>query len=98
MILVCDNLNIHTLGAFYEAFDPATARAMVRRTEIRHRPEYGSWLNVAECDWSVPNRRPCVHGRRFGTVEKVAGGDDDWQFRIDDTRDKLKSLCPEFFP
>ena len=27
VILVCDNLNTHTIGAFYEAFDPATARA-----------------------------------------------------------------------
>ena len=26
VILVCDNLNTHTIGAFYEAFDPATAR------------------------------------------------------------------------
>ena len=25
MILVCDNLNTHTIGAFYEAFEPATA-------------------------------------------------------------------------
>ena len=28
MILVCDNLNTHTRGAFYEAFDPATARSV----------------------------------------------------------------------
>ena len=28
VILVCDNLNTHTIGAFYEAFDPATARAL----------------------------------------------------------------------
>ena len=26
VILVCDNLNTHTRGAFYEAFEPATAR------------------------------------------------------------------------
>ena len=26
VILVCDNLNTHTKGAFYEAFEPATAR------------------------------------------------------------------------
>ena len=29
--LVCDNLNTHTKGAFYEVFDPAKARAYVRR-------------------------------------------------------------------
>ena len=31
IILVCDNLNTHTKGAFYEAFPPERARALVRR-------------------------------------------------------------------
>jgi hypothetical protein len=31
VILVCDNLNTHTKGAFYEAFAPERARALVRR-------------------------------------------------------------------
>ena len=30
VILVCDNLNTHTKGAFYEAFEPERARALVR--------------------------------------------------------------------
>jgi hypothetical protein len=29
--LVCDNLNTHTKGAFYEAFEPERARSLVRR-------------------------------------------------------------------
>jgi protein gp37 len=29
--LVCDNLNTHTMGAFYEAFEPERARQYVRR-------------------------------------------------------------------
>ena len=28
VILVCDNLNTHTKGAFYEAFEPERARAL----------------------------------------------------------------------
>src|SRR5262245_51844061 len=36
VILVCDNLNTHTKGAFYDAFDPETARELVRRLEFRH--------------------------------------------------------------
>jgi len=32
--LGCDNLNTHTKGAFYEAFEPARARALVRRIEF----------------------------------------------------------------
>jgi hypothetical protein len=31
IVLVCDHLATHTAGAFYEAFDPATARAFVTR-------------------------------------------------------------------
>ena len=44
VILVCDNLNTHTPGAFYEAFDAATARSLVRRLEFCHTPKHGSWL------------------------------------------------------
>lgn len=48
VILVCDNLNTHTRGAFYEAFEPEKARAIVRRLEFRPTPKHGSWLNIAE--------------------------------------------------
>ena len=34
VILVCDNLNTHTKGAFYEVFEPARARELVRRLEF----------------------------------------------------------------
>lgn len=40
--LVCDNLNTHTIGAFYEAFPPARARALVRRLDFCHTPKHGS--------------------------------------------------------
>jgi hypothetical protein len=29
--LVCNNLNVHSLGALYETFDPVRARALARR-------------------------------------------------------------------
>lgn len=32
--VVCNNLNSHTMGAFYEAFDPVEARALCRRIEF----------------------------------------------------------------
>jgi hypothetical protein len=44
VILVCDNLNTHTKGAFYEAFEPERARALVRRLEFCYTPKHGSWL------------------------------------------------------
>ena len=34
--LVCDHLNTHTKGAFYEVFEPARARELVRRIEFCH--------------------------------------------------------------
>ena len=42
VILVSDNLNTHTKGAFYEVFEPKRARALVRRIEFCHTPKHGS--------------------------------------------------------
>jgi hypothetical protein len=42
VILVCDNLNTHTKGAFYEAFEPERARSLVRRIEFCYTPKHGS--------------------------------------------------------
>ena len=50
--LVCDNLNTHTKGAFYEAFEPDRARAYIKRINFCYTPKHGSWLNVAECELS----------------------------------------------
>ena len=44
VVLVMDNRNTHTIGSLYEAFDPATARALASRLEIHHTPKHGSWL------------------------------------------------------
>jgi hypothetical protein len=107
VILVCDNLNTHTIGAFYEAFAPATARALVQRVEFRHTPKHGSWLNIAENELSSMTRQ-CVSGRRFATIDLLRQettawhqrSNDrqrgvDWQFRIDDARIKLRSVYPK---
>ena len=105
--LVCDNLNTHTIGAFYEAFPPARARALVRRLRFCHTPKHGSWLNIAENELSSLTRQ-CVSGRRFGVLvalqsEIGAWSNDvnttqrgvDWQMKISDARGKLKSLYPK---
>jgi len=107
VILVCDNLNTHTIGAFYEAFPPERARAMVRRVRFCHTPKHGSWLNVAENELSSLTRQG-VSGRRFGILktlqsEIAAWSNDvngtqrgvDWQMKISDARYKLKSLYPK---
>ena len=56
VIWVCDNLNTHTKGAFYEAFEPEKARQIVRRLEFRLTPKHGSWLNIAENELRARDR------------------------------------------
>lgn len=107
VILVCDNLNTHTKGAFYEAFLPERARALVRRIRFCHTPKHGSWLNIAENELSSLTRQ-CTSGRRFGKLSQLqseirAWSIDtnttqrgvDWQMRIDDARCKLQTLYPK---
>ena len=107
VILICDNLNTHTKGAFYEAFEPEKARAIVRRLEFRHTPRHGSWLNIAENELSSMTRQ-CIRGRRFATIEDLRSETAawqqksnekqrgvDWQFKVDDARLKLKSVYPK---
>lgn len=104
--LVCDNLNTHTKGAFYEAFPPDVARGYVKRIDFCYTPKHGSWLNVAECELSCLTSQ-CMTGRRIGelttlqceikiwadkTNAKQRGV--DWQFKITDARTKLKRLYP----
>lgn len=110
LTLVCDNLNTHTKGAFYEAFEPEQARAYLKRINFCHTPKHGSWLNVAECELSCLTSQ-CLSDRRMGELrelqsEIVAWSDKtnakqrgvDWQFRIDNARMKLKRLYPKIKP
>ena len=104
--LVCDNLNTHTKGAFYETFEPEEARRIVHGLDFCHTPKHGSWLNIAENELSSLTRQ-CVSDRRFEDVaslrdETEAWSNDvnttqrgvDWQMKIDDARTKLKSVYP----
>lgn len=107
VILVCDQLNTHTKGAFYEAFEPERARQLVRRIQFRHTPKHGSWLNIAENELSSLTRQ-CVSRRRFGDIktlrqETEAWSTDinriqrgvDWHMKVDDARCKLTSVYPK---
>jgi hypothetical protein len=107
VVLVCDNLNTHTQGAFYEAFEPETARAIRRRLEFCYTPKHGSWLNIAENELSSMTRQ-CLKDRRFETIDALRKETAawhqrsnarqrgvDWQFKVDDARVKLKSVYPK---
>lgn len=107
VILIADNLNTHSKGAFYEAFDPIEARRLAKKVEIHYTPKHGSWLNIAEIELSVLSRQ-CL-ARRIGTEaelkEEVSAWETerndsivgvDWQFTTDEARVKLKRLYPRF--
>ena len=104
--LVMDNLNTHTKGVFYEAFPPEQARAYLRRLEFCYTPKHGSWLNIAECEFSCMTSQ-CLRGRRSDELEVLQSEIGMWsekttakqrgvdcQFQIDDARQKLKRLYP----
>ena len=107
VMLVCDNLNTHTKGAFYEAFPPEQARALVQRLEFHCTPKHGSWLNIAENELSCMTRQ-CLKGRRIGDIvllreetQAWAAATNEsqrgvqWQFTIEDARTRLISLYPK---
>jgi hypothetical protein len=107
VLLVCDNLNTHTKGAFYEAFAPEQARALLSRLEFHYTPKHGSWLNIAENELSSMTRQ-CMKDRRLATIEELRKETAawhnainnrqrgvDWQFRIGDARVKLRSVYPK---
>jgi len=67
VVLVCDNLNTHVPGSFYEAFHPTVAQALLSRLEIHYTPKHGSWLNIAEIELSALTRQ-CLN-RRIPTID-----------------------------
>ena len=106
VVLVMDNLNTHTIGSLYEAFDPAKAFALAQRLEIHHTPKHGSWLNIAEIELSALTRQ-CLD-RRLADLTKLntelaawqqatntAQRQVDWQFTTADARIKLRHLYPK---
>lgn len=104
--LVMDNLNTHTAASLYKAFPPEQARQLLDKLEFCYTPKHGSWLNVAEIEFSVLSRQ-CLD-RRIPDTDTVrseadawakrrneeSGARVDWQFTTDDARVKLKHLYP----
>jgi hypothetical protein len=107
VVLVMDNLNTHGIASLYEAFDPATARALASRLEIHYTPKHGSWLNMAETELSVLSRQ-CLDRRieeKQILIDEIAAWESkrnatcttiDWRFTTDDARIKLKRLYPSY--
>ena len=105
IVLVMDNLNIHSPASLYEAFPPAEAKRLADRLEIHYTPKHGSWLNMAEIELGILQRQ-CLD-RRLGdqatmarevaawvAARNAAVRRVDWRFTTADARIKLKRLYP----
>ena len=104
--VVLDNLNTHRPASLYEAFAPAEAKRIWDRLEIHHTPLHGSWLNIAECEFSVLSAQ-CTN-RRLSDQQALAAATRawaqernhnqapvKWQFTTADARIQLVHLYPK---
>lgn len=105
IVLVEDNLNTHNPAVLYEVFQPEEAKRLIDKIEFHFTPKHGSWLDMAEIEFSVLQRQ-CLD-RRIADEEKLkreiaswetqrneAKQQTDWRFTTKDARIKLKRLYP----
>jgi hypothetical protein len=98
--VVQDNLNTHSISAFYETFSADEAFALSERFEFYYTPKKASWLNMVEIEFSALSKQ-CLC-RRIATKEQLEkevkaivkereekGIKIDWQFSIESARNKL---------
>ena len=103
--VVLDNLNTHRMASLYEAFPAAEARRIAKRLEFHYTPKHGSWLNMAEIEFSVLSRS-CLRQRlpdeealgrevqALVTERNTAQATINWRFNTHDARTKLHRLYP----
>lgn len=103
--VVLDNLNTHRTASLYEAFPAPEARRIAKRLEFHHTPKHGSWLNMAEIEFSVL-ARACLRGRNpdADSLERAVNANVsernqtaapiNWRFTARDARRKLHRLYP----
>lgn len=107
IVLVMDNLNTHSGASLYETFPPTEALRILGRLEIHYTPKHGSWLNMAEGEFSVLQHQ-CLD-RRIASSEilqrEIAAWEGErntrgigakWRFTTEDARIKLHKLYPSF--
>lgn len=107
VIVVLDNLNTHTKASLYKAFPPVEAKRIADRITLEYTPKHGSWLNMAESEFSILSRQ-CLKRRipnQEVLIKEIEAWQRDrnqkamttnWQFRVEDARIKLRSLYPNF--
>ena len=105
--VVLDNLNTHTKASLYKAFPAVEAKRIADRLLLEYTPKHGSWLNMAESEFSVlsrqclnrriPDQETLIHEIHAWQKERNEKAvTTDWQFTVGDARIKLKNLYPKF--
>ena len=106
--VVLDNLNTHRRASLYETSPAEEARRIARRLEFHYTPKHGSWLNMAEIEFSVLSRS-CLKQRLSGEEalrrevdalvkeRNAARATINWRFNTRDARTKLRRLYPSDF-
>ena len=103
--VVLDNLNTHRAASLYETFPAADAWRIAKRLEFHYTPKHGSWLNMAEIEFSVLSR--CCLKQRLPDEDALgrevqalvrernaARVGIKWRFKTQDARSKLHRLYP----
>ena len=75
--VVQDNLNTHSASSFYEALPPELAFELAKKFEFHFTPKKGSWLNMAEIEFSALSRQ-CLN-RRIGDIKTLAKEAGAWE-------------------
>ena len=86
--LVCDNLNTHKPASLYKAFDPDEGRRIAEKLAFHYTPKHGSWLNMAEIEFSVLSRQ-CL-SRRIPDQQTLKREVQAWQNRRNEQRETVK--------
>lgn len=100
IIVIQDNLNTHKYGSFYEHLPVTRAAELRRKMDFHFTPKHGSWLNMAEIEFSALSRQ-CLD-RRIPTmdvmIKETAAWEKErnkkkvkvsWSFTVDMARLKL---------
>lgn len=105
--LTMDNLNTHLGASLYKAFPPQEARRLLEKLEFQYTPKHGSWLNMAEIEFSILSRQ-CLNRRipdQASLEKEVLAWTNErnqkatrvnWQFTTEEARIKLQRLYPSF--
>lgn len=103
--VIQDQLNTHVKASLYKAFEPKEAKRILDKLEFHYTPKHGSWLNMAEIEFSVLNHQ-CLDRRlpdqdtlkleiaAWSEQRNQKSHSVNWRFTTADARIKLKRLYP----